>query len=343
MILKNIEVHNIVEFRALKNREGLEMLRVPQIVREKLYFGEQAERMSAGYTGVEFRFVMKSDVVKLRLQKKYLEDNRCNHVLHNMHIYYGGIQGAWSDHSRFLEKDTFEIVIEKPKNMDTLKEMAKLANDVWDPEVVRVILDGGYYMLLDVIGEVEPPKKEQMPQKTLLTYGSSITHGSNALDQSHTWAALLARDLQMDLRNLGMAGACAMEPEMIDFLARMGENDEWHTAILELGVNVANFDNDFIIERVTNTLKQIAGRNLDKKVYIISPFYFYDDFYEGGNGKRWRTLISEIVQKLAYPNVEYINGLDCLGNITYLCADEVHPNIYGVQKIYEQLKRKMIK
>lgn len=122
------------------------------------------------------------------------------------------------------------------------------------------------------IGEIEPPKKEQVPPKTLLAYGSSITHGSNALDQSHTWAALLARDLKMDLRNLGMEGSCAMEPERVDFLARMGEDGEWHAAILELEVNVAAFDNDFIIERMTNTLKQIAGRNLDKKYMLYRLF-----------------------------------------------------------------------
>ena len=343
MIFRNIEIHNVVELRTIENRDGFEMLRVPQTVREKLQCGEQAQRMSACATGVEFRFIMKSDVVKLRLQKKYLGDGFFNHVLHYMHIYYGGIQGTWADHSRFLEKDTFEITIERPKNMDTLKKMAKESNDVWDPEVVRVILDCGYYMILDVIGDVEPPKKEQVPQKTLLTYGSSITHGSNALDQSHTWAALIARDLKMDLRNLGMAGSCVMEPEMVDFLARMGEDGEWHAAILELGVNVATYDNNFITERVTNTLKQIAGRNPDKKIYVISPFYFDDDFFKRGNGDRWRKLIPEIIQELSYPNVEYINGLDCLGDVAYLCADEVHPNIYGVQKIYERLKERIVK
>ncbi len=65
----------------------------------------------------------------------------------------------------------------------------------------------GNFVLYDVAGEMEPPKKEQCPRRTLLAYGSSITHGSNSLDASHSWVWQVAYRLQMDYRNLGMAGS----------------------------------------------------------------------------------------------------------------------------------------
>lgn len=90
-------------------------------------------------------------------------------------------------------------MIDKAENVDTLKAMAADA------------------------GDIAPPVKAQTPSKTLLCYGSSITHSSNSIDASHTWASLIAHSLNMDLRNLGMAGSCAIEPEVINYIASEGE------------------------------------------------------------------------------------------------------------------------
>ena len=47
------------------------------------------------------------------------------------------------------------------------------------------------------------------------------------------------------------------------------------------------------------------------------------------------------MDRLAYENVTYINGLEVLNGMQYISADEVHPNIYGVQRIADVLTRKM--
>ena len=99
-----------------------------------------------------------------------------------------------------------------------------------------------YVTIHDIIGDIETPKANQCPKSTLLSYGSSITHGSNAIDTSHTWVSLLAHNLNMDARNLGMAGSCAMEPEMVDYIASQGEKGHWDLATLELGINVLSWE-----------------------------------------------------------------------------------------------------
>ena len=39
----------------------------------------------------------------------------------------------------------------------------------------------------------------------------------------------------------------------------------------------------------------------------------------------------------------YVNGLDVLGDASFISADEVHPNIYGVQRIADVLTSKIRK
>ncbi|MBQ2921811.1 MAG: hypothetical protein IJE60_01770 [Tyzzerella sp.] len=339
VIYKNIEIYNAVEVIHDEGHEGVRWIRVPLSVKNELEMG-MSEEQASGYTGVELRFVMKSDKVTIRLAQRNPEEHR----LHWAHVFYGGIQGTHADHCiyRHLQGEIDEIIITKPDNMDTLKRIAIETKDGWDPEVVRVIFNAGYYRFLDVIGDVEPPKREQTPKKVLMTYGSSITHGSNSLDSSHAWASLLAHRLKMDLRNMGFAGSCAMEPAMVDYLATEGEAGKWDIAVCELGINVADWEEEKIYPRVRNTIEQIAGRNKDKKVYIISPFYCMYDYHGQAHTQRWRHVIEEVVQELQFSNVIYINGLELLGNISLLSADEVHPSIYGCQTIADRLTLRLM-
>ena len=218
-----------------------------------------------------------------------------------------------------------------------MNRIAKGFQQPFSPEVVRVILDRGGFELVDVIGEVEPPGKEMLPAKTMLCYGSSITHGSNSIDMSHAWPAMTAHNLKMDVRNLGLAGSCCMEPEVIEYLAKEGEKGNWDLAVLELGINVLGWEKEKIQQRVLHVLDQIAGRNPEKPVFVISPFYCYDDYNQGGQAEIWREMIEQIIRERKDANVTYINGLELLGDMSLISADEVHPNIYGVEQIAGRL------
>jgi hypothetical protein len=142
----------------------------------------------------------------------------------------------------------------------------------------------------------------------------------------------------MDCRNLGFAGSCAMEPEVVDYIATLGQQDKWQVANLELGINVRFWEEEKIYERLENTLRQIAGRNPQKPVFVISPFFYGDEFLKNcPRGAIWRRIMPEVVQKLGYPNVTYIDGLSLLGDISGMSGDLIHPNIYGVQQIADRL------
>lgn len=338
MIYKNFEIHNVAEL--IYNDDGsVSWKRVPSEVATTME-APTADGMVHNSTGVELRFIIKGDFATIRMST-YSNDPES---FSTFHVYRGGIQGGWSDHEvhRHVTGEIQDFVIEKSKNISRLKTMSDKSGYDWDPEVVRIIFDRGRYKIYDVIGDVTPPLKTQCPRKTLLAYGSSITHGSNSIDQSHSWVSVIAHNLNMDVRNLGMAGSCAIEPAMAEYIASEGEKGNWNVALLELGINVLSWADEKIAYRVENIIRQVAGRNPNKPIFVISPFYHCgDDFNQNSHANKWRKMIKEIVAELDYKNVTYINGIDVLDNMSFMSADEVHPNIYGVQRIADILTSKL--
>jgi len=338
MVYKNFEIHNIAEL-TYENDGSVSWIRVPSDVYNVME-SEHAPEAAHDSTGVELRFVLKGDSAVIRMST--YDANPA--VEGRFHIYRGGIQGIWSDHEvhRHVTGTPEDFVIEKSKNISNLKVMTETCGYDWDPEVVRVIFDYGRFRIYDITGDIEPPKKEQLPKRTLLAYGSSITHGSNSIDMSHSWVSMVAHNINADALNLGMAGSCALEPEMADYIASEGEKGGWDIATLELGINVLEWEDDKIHSRVENIINCVAGRNPDKPILVISPFYYCAEDFDGNKSPdNWRRIIEETVKKLSYPNVTYINGIDVLGGMSYMSADEVHPNIYGMQAIAEFITEKI--
>ena len=215
MIYQNAELHNVEQLK--QHEDGsVSWVRVPGPVYENLERAGQGQSMAENCTGVELRFVMKGDRVKIRMSAEGSG---------RFHVYRGGIQGGWFDHEtdKNIGPEPRDYIIERIPNADRVRQMSEAIGSPWDSEVIRVIFDLGFIRLYGIEGDICPPDAAQCPPRTLLCYGSSITHGSNAIDFSHTWSALLAQRLKMDLRNVGMAGACAMEPEFAEWLASEGE------------------------------------------------------------------------------------------------------------------------
>lgn len=331
MRYKNAELFNVEEL--VKHDDGsVSWLRIPQNVYDTLEVVEQGQSMAKNSTGVEIRFVLKGDKAVIRMAGA--SGGR-------FHVYRGGVQGGWFDHEvdKILSNTPHDFIIERSDNLPALQALSKSAGYDWDPEVIRVIFDQGCVRLYDISGDILPPAREMCPKKTLFSYGSSITHGSNSIDMSHSWVSLLAHSLNMDARNLGMAGSCAMEEEFAEYIASEGEKGKWDICTLELGINVLGWEEDKIRFRAGNIIRQVAGRNPNQPVFVISPFYYAGEtLVNDQNPDKWRRLLKEITEDLQYPNVTYIDGLEVLDGAQYMSADESHPNIYGVMRIASKLE-----
>jgi len=331
LLYKNIEIYNVEELDRYADG-SVTWCRVPRFVYDTLEMGESARRMAMHATGVELRFVLQSEEAVLRMNSSDGEGV--------FHVYRGSIQGGWQDHEvqKIVGSEPQDFVIKRSANPERLKAIDKKCGHPFSSEVIRVIFDRGHFRLYDVQGDVRPPTPEECPKSTLFFYGSSITHGSNSIDMSHSWPSVVGYNLKMDVRNLGMAGSCALEPAFAEYIASEGQKGNWDAAVLEVGINVLSWDDEKIRQRLSNLLQKVAGRNPDKKVFLISPFYHCgDDFSAEKNAARWRTLAEQTAKALNFDNVTYINGMDIIGNASFMSADEVHPNIYGVQQIADRL------
>lgn len=333
MIYKNILFHNVAEI--INNDDGsISWKRVPTSVHNEME-AKGANSVVYNSTGVELRFVLKGKSAILRMSKYEKND-----VSSCFHIYRGAIQGGWTDHEigKIIHDEPKDFLIERSSNIENLKVISQKCKYNWDPEVIRIIFDRGRYKIYNIIGDIEPPKYEQCPKKTILAYGSSITHGSNSIDMSHSWVSILAHNLNMDQRNLGMAGSCALEPKMAEYIANEGKNGKWDIACFEFGINVLGWNNEKIAKRVTNFVTQTAVKNPLKPIFVISPFCHCGEFLsEDKNAEKWRVITEKCIKEMNFSNVFYINGFDILDDMCYISADEVHPNIYGVQRIAEKM------
>ena len=92
MIYKNIEIFNAEESFPARAGEGVQWLRVPAGVAAALESGQNGQDKAEGSTGVELRFVILGDSVKIRMAKAAKND-----TTNIFHVYRGGIQGGWDD------------------------------------------------------------------------------------------------------------------------------------------------------------------------------------------------------------------------------------------------------
>lgn len=331
LIYENMEVHNAAELLPGEHG-GVTWLRYPKSVCDG--FERDGARIQAGNcSGVELRFVMKSDRVVLKVRSASVG---------HYHIFRGGLQGGWYDHEgRTTSPEKNEIVIER-KEQPLVDRMHKDYGLPWDPSLIRIVFDRGRFELLGVAeGEIELPAKGQTPEKTILFYGSSITHGSNSLNDSNSWTSWVAHGLKMDKLNKGLAGSCCMEDTTVAYLGALGKAGAWDVAVLELGINVLSYDTDLRRARVENTLLRIAAENPEKPVFVISPFYSNEDYVGGERAAAWRETIRSVVEERGYKNVTYIPGDEILSDMRGISTDGVHPSVYGVAQIAERLLERM--
>lgn len=321
MIFKNLLLHNVAELVPTDDG-GYAMLRAPLTVEEVL--SEPGRRMNRGATGVELRFVIKSGTVRIKIASG------------DLYVYYGGIQSGWQT-SRFAGSEEARW-IELPLDTERMPAFERITKEnglIYSPTVVRLIMAGGQPVIYDVEGDIEPPTADLMPSKTLLAYGSSITHGSLSLLPTTTWVYQLADSLGMDYLNKGYAGSCHAEPEMIDYLATL----DFDCAVVSFGANMSRYTAKDYEQRARYLIPTLCKAHPDRKFIFIDATYQASDIFDGEDGKmaQFRKIMSRLMAEYNFPNAKYVCGLELLDGSWGLSGDLVHPNIKGVNAIANNL------
>lgn len=319
MIYKKAELYNIVELITPEDRQGKIPTRIPDSLRVAL--NESAKNNALCAAGCEVRFNLEADSAKIILKSAAPSITE---------VFQGSFMVSW----HVVGVEPTEIPVSLPQNMDILNSVTKEKRLPFDPHLTRVILP--YHpavRLMDIQGDIAPPRKDQTPKKKYLAYGSSITHGATAIRPSGTYAMKTAQLLGVDLINLGFGGGAHCESQLADYIA---QREDWDFASLELGINmVANFTTEEFKEKVEYFVGRIAKFNPDKWIFCIDIFPSQYDFDPSFSKKQeqFREIVKNTVRKLNMPKVVHVEGKDILKNLSGFTSDLTHPAPAGMEEM----------
>ena len=333
MIFKNVELFNIGALIP-QDGGGYLMARVPADVRETMI----GHGLVTAYNpaGGEIRFVLNSGTAKITLRSNATRNIIvCYGALHQSVIPKRDVYGT--------ENTTIEIApfIEKEKT----EVLHKLCGYNYSPNVIRLLLDPfGHDVIVDVEGDMRPPRPDEVPEKRFLMYGSSITHGCFSLSANTGYVSRLSRMLGYDAYNFGFGSSCLLEPALCDYIAEQGtERNErtWDFAMMELGINtLIRISHEEFASRAKYLLDTMQEKNPDKKLFVTDIYYHTDELFDNGKTEAHRDALRRQLE--GRKNIIYTPAKEILGDPRMLCADGVHPSVDAMAEVakkwYEIIK-----
>lgn len=315
----DLDLHNVA--RLIPSNNGVLLDRVPADVLTQL--DEPATHTSNNDSGVELRFVMHTDTVQITLRAQKVPEPTVAYLM------YGNFFADWTQSAFVIGTKPTTLTIHRPKNLAHLQAVAQSLGHAFDPSVVRVCLPYCRNWLLSVSGLITPPTPDLLPPTTYLAYGSSITHGTLALNPQLTYAQQVARRLGSDLLNFGFPGSAWLEPAVADYLV---SRHDWQCASLEMGINMLGaFSVAEFAQRVQRFLKPFAT---DSRLVVVTDMVATEYLDDPGKVAAFRQVVRQACVEAQLP---YICGLDLLPDFHGLTSDLLHPDALGMATIAAHL------
>ncbi len=333
MIYQNASIHGAGELRREADLGAVRLQRVPESVRMNL--DEPAQSKTLNPAGAEIRFVINSGSAKITLSSDGGPGTA--------KLFHGTFEAA-TEPFRFGSKpEAFEIKMPTDATGDRFNS---LPDDTarhlrFHPRVCRLVLFHGQVLIHGIEGDIRPARGDELPEKTMLSYGTSITHGARASAFHLTYVAQTAWRLGTDLLNFGVGGACLAESAFADYLAQL---NGWDFAVLALSVNMIGhgFTVGEFADRVSYFVRTMAGDNPEKPVFCVSIYPYFGDWADlqpnaKGSPDQFREAYRSVVTSLGLPNVHFIPGPEILTDISGLTVDMIHPGDLAMINMGENL------
>jgi lysophospholipase L1-like esterase len=327
-----VELYNVVEEVPLGNGDGRLVSRIPDDLRTTLNDG--AKRSATAAAGCEVRLNLGDSRATVRL-----------HSEEGSQILAEVFQGDFMVSRHRVDAGVTDVGLNPLPNIDQLRQVAESRGRRFDPALTRVLFPYAPPMGFEGFeGECTPPKPEQVPERRMLTYGSSITHGAWAMRSSGTYAMRLAEFLGVDLINLGFGGGAHCEGQLADYIAG---RDDWDIAVLEMGINmVGRFEVAEYRRRVAYFVERIAAENPGKWVICTDLYTCFADLVDAPEFaerkrrvKGYRRELRRIVRGLPQPKLLHVDGRRLLRDPSGLTFDLVHPSPGGMEEIAANLAK----
>ena len=305
---------------------ALRLFRVPRNLLPKL--NERVNIRAVSPAGAELRFRMGSSPVRLKLRRM---PDASNPVFTSQTavlagIFRGDFQGSWIA----LQEGDNEIEIAPfTGSVDVLAKNRSR----FSPELTRIVLPPFIELrLLELEGEIEPPRPGDCPEFNYLAYGSSITQGAYTPLGTGTYPAVLGRELGVDVCNLGFGGGAHLEPEIAEWIV---SREDWHFATLELGANLFGLTVDEFRSRVGNFLAVFASDSRHRPVFCLDLLPNPGEI--GGGAAEKAAAFREIVEdEINAAGVTFLFRLEyasSLARVSDLSTDLLHPAAHAFESI----------
>ena len=196
-------------------------------------------------------------------------------------------------------------------------------------QITAIGLDGGAEVAARAIHHESRP---------VVLYGSSVAQGAGASRPGMSYGNILARDLDVDLVNLGFGGAGKAEPEVVELV---GDIDAC-CYLFDLGKSYGRQPAD----PYTDMLGRIRSLRPEVPMVCVTPIYSTREGHDPEYAELSRhtrevvhAATDELLQKRD-PNLSLVDGLELLGreDSDGFSSDGVHPGDLGYQRMAERMK-----
>jgi len=168
--------------------------------------------------------------------------------------------------------------------------------------------------------------------KPIVFYGTSITQGGCVSRPGLSVTAIVERELDVPVLNLGFSGAGHMELEMAELLS------ELDASIYVLDC-LWNMDNEMVTNRIKPFVKILRKHHPRTPILLVEDSSF-EDISPTSNGLILRRLYKEL-QEEGVKHVEFLSNKGMLGSDYEGTVDGVHHNDLGMMRQAEVLKVKL--
>lgn len=311
MLKNSMLYHNAAELK--KTAYGDKLYRFPTEVITHL--NERARLMAEYACGCELRFVTEAKRIHI-----------------NLSVQGGGIilavifRGDYVHDVVRLEPGKFTMLEICDNGISDSDKEIFFKNNDFAPNVWRVHFHNCICTVesIDTMGyEVRPPHKNEMPDKTMLAYGSSITHGARAVTHTNSYVNEAGRILGIDILNKGVGGSCYFEPEAADYFA---SDNSWDFAWIEGAVNSTCFSSEEFDRRFSYFVDTLYKTG--KKLFLTTIFPASAALNENSDDYKKVHEFDDIIRSKKDKAV-IIEGKDILTDLRFLTTDLIHPSNEG--------------
>jgi lysophospholipase L1-like esterase len=167
--------------------------------------------------------------------------------------------------------------------------------------------------------------------KPIVFYGTSITHGISASRPGMTHVAILGRQLNKEVVNLGFSGNGKMEPEVTQFVSEVDAS----AYVLDCLPNMTAQD---VNERAEACVKQLRKARPGVPILLVEDRNYADNFLHPARKERnetnheaMRAVYAKLVKEKV-PGLLYLKADDLLGDDGEATIDGSHPTDLGFMR-----------